>query len=231
MSGIIPKEHGAGFQRWEIGSFDRPPAARPSPPQQSAEAPVPASEQSTHDFKLPTAEDIERMHEEARATGYQAGLEEGRRAAELACLEAAKEETQRFKMLTDNLQSAIDQVDQQVADELLELATEIARQVICGSIALKSDLLLPIIREAIAALPLHSAQLALRLNPLDAAQVRAQMGEQFSQTGTHIIEDAEISLGGCLVRAGPSEVDATIETRWRRVLEAIGADPQAWLIP
>lgn len=232
MSGIIPKEHGAGFQRWEIGSFDRPATAPQSgPPSAPTEVPSAAGEPVVQNFALPTAEDIERMHEDARATGYQAGLEEGRLAAEQACIEATREETQRFRMLADNLQNAIEQIDQQVADELLELATEIARQVVCGSITLKNDLLLPIIREAINALPLHSAQLALRLNPVDAAHVRAQMGEHFSQTGAHIIEDAEISPGGCLVRAGPSEVDATIETRWRRVLEAIGSEPQAWLIP
>jgi flagellar assembly protein FliH len=32
-----------------------------------------------------------------------------------------------------------------------------------------------------------------------------------------------------MLQAGTSEVDATIETRWKRVLESIGAEPQEWL--
>jgi flagellar assembly protein FliH len=35
-------------------------------------------------------------------------------------------------------------------------------------------------------------------------------------------------LGGCRVELGASEVDATLETRWRRVLESIGVS-QEWL--
>lgn len=227
MSDIIPKEKLAGYQRWQIGSFDdpkqlaaQPAAARPSP-QQPVEA--------TPQFSLPTADDIERMHEEARQAGYQEGFDEGRQAGEQAGRDATYAEAERFRVLTDSMQKALDELDQNVAEQLLALATEIAAQVIRASIATKDDLLLPIIREAIAALPLHHSHLSLRLNPGDAALIRPLLGEQLAQSGTQIIEDSEISPGGCMVRAGTSEVDASIETRWKRVLEAIGAEPQAWL--
>jgi flagellar assembly protein FliH len=227
MSGIIPKEDGAGFQRWKIGAFDTP-APRPSPAA-PAEQVVAPGEPMEPGINLPTADDIERIYEEARAEGFRAGQEEGRLAAEQAAQDAANAEAQRFLDLANNMQHALEEIDQQVADQLLALATEIAGQVVSGAITVKTELLLPIIREAIAALPLHNTHLSLRLNPADAAHVRKQLGEQLSQTGTQIIEDGEISPGGCLVRAGTSEVDATIETRWRRVLEAIGAEPLAWL--
>jgi flagellar assembly protein FliH len=32
-----------------------------------------------------------------------------------------------------------------------------------------------------------------------------------------------------LLRAGNSEIDAMLETRWKRVLEAIGTEPREWL--
>ena len=226
MSEIIPKDKQAEYKRWQFDSFDQP---RPPIPQAvTARTPGKASE-PTPQFNLPTAGDVERIYEEAHATGYQAGFDEGRLAAEQACQEATKAEVQRFLALTDNLQKALNELDQNVADQLLALATEIAGQVIRANISVKSDLLLPIIREAIAALPLHHTHLNLRLNPADASQVRSLLGEQLSQSGTQIIDDSEITPGGCFVRAGSSEVDATIETRWKRVLEAIGAEPQEWL--
>lgn len=235
MSGIIPKEETGSYQRWQIGSFDSPKPAtvRPSPSATPAN-PVTVSEVDEPpqpQINLPTADDIERMHEEARSSGYQAGYEEGLQAAALAGREAANAEAQRFLALADNLQSSLADLDQTVAEQLLALATEIAAQVVCGSIAVKDDLLLPIIRDAIAALPLHHAHLSIRLNPADALQVRTHLGEQLAQTGAQIIEDSTISPGGCLVRAGSSEVDATLETRWKRVLETIGAAPREWLNP
>ena len=113
--------------------------------------------------------------------------------------------------------------------QVLDLALEVASQVIRGTVATRSEALLPVIREAISALPLHHTHVLLHLNPADASVVREQIGEQLTLTGTQIIDDAAISQGGCLLKAGTSEIDATIETRWKRVLEAIGSEPREWL--
>ncbi|WP_265948182.1 FliH/SctL family protein [Dechloromonas sp. A34] len=141
------------------------------------------------------------------------------------------QDAQRFNTLISNLKLALDGIDQSVADELLSLALEVAAQLTRGMIAAKADMLLPIIREAVTTLPLHHAHIVLRLNPGDAGHVRSLLGEEFAQTGTQIVEDSAISPGGCLLEAGASEIDATIETRWKRVLEAIGTEPREWLTP
>lgn len=228
---IIPKEELAGYQRWQIDSFDRKPAPAAAPPTEApAPAPVPATEPEPA-FQLPTAEDIERMHEEARSQGYAAGLAEGREAAAEEARQAAAETAQRFADLLGSLQQSLDELDQSVAEQLLELAIEIAAQVTRGQIAAREDILLPIVREAIATLPLHHGHVTLRLHPADAADVRRLLGDELTHSGAQIIEDGSISTGGCLVQAGASEIDASIETRWKRVLEAIGAKPQAWQKP
>lgn len=231
MSGIIPKEETASFKRWQINSFDAPRAVA-SPPQPPQPAP-PTVEDSepVGNVPLPTAEDIERIYEEARASGFQMGYDEGRQAGETAGREAAEQASRHLLALTDNLHRALGELDQSIAEQLLAVAIEIASQVTAGTIAVKHDLLLPIIREAIAALPLHHAHITVRLNPEDAAAVRELMGENLAQNGTQLIEDSEILRGGCLVRAGASEVDATLETRWKRVLETIGGSAPDWQAP
>lgn len=226
---IIPKEELFSFQRWQASSFDRQPAPVASVGTEPFTA-TPAPEASPQ-ITLPTVDEIERMHEEARLSGYEAGLAEGRTAGEKAALEAAEANTQRYGALISNLEAALAEVEQSVAEQLLALAIEIAAQVTRGNIAANTEVLLPIIREAIASLPLHHAHLTLRLNPADAEHIRPQLAEQFAQTSTQIVEDREISPGGCLLHAGTSEVDASIETRWKRVLESIGTEPQKWLNP
>lgn len=228
---VIPKEEAQGFQRWEFGDLGRKPVQEKiseTPPQIVDAVPDETTEQ-TPVAQFPTAEELERIFEEARKNGYETGLAEAKAEFQASMDETTADQAQQFGQLINSLSHALGEIDQSVAEQLLALAIETANQVCQGSIAVKDDVLLPIIREAITLLPVHHAHISLRLNPGDVENIRKHLGEQFSQAGTQIIEDDTISLGGCQVQAGPSEIDATIETRWKRVLEAIGAEPQAWL--
>lgn len=227
MAGFIPKEDLPTYQRWQVGSFDAQPspASVTSPVQSSSEK----EEHRAPQFHLPTAEEIERLHEDARAEGYRAGYAEGQNAAAEAAEAARADESARFLMLMQNFSDALTAMDQEIAEQVLDLALEVSRQVIRSTIDTQREALLPIVREAIAALPLHHAHVSLHLNPADAAMVKENIGEQLAQSGTQILDDPAISPGGCKLVAGASEIDASIETRWKRVLEAIGATPTEWL--
>jgi flagellar assembly protein FliH len=96
------------------------------------------------------------------------------------------------------------------------------------ALKVQPERLLPIIREALAALPLHHGPVTLSVHPDDAPLVREHLGEYFSHGGGRIQEDPDIAPGGCRLQAGNSEVDASLPTRWRRILEGIGVTPE-WL--
>jgi len=213
MSGLIPKEKLTAYQRWEMAAFDEDEQASRQKAATSADTPVEEAP-----FALPTAEEIERIHSEAHETGYAAGHAAGYEAG----LAEARAEAERIAALGENLRHQLQELDQTVSEELLAVAIETARQVVRQSLKLKPDLLLPVVREAVATLPLHHGHPALFLHPEDAALVRKHLGEQLAHNGWRILEDAAITAGGCRIESGTSEVDATLETRWRRVLEAIG---------
>lgn len=237
MSGVIPKDKLTGYKRWDIGSLDakQKPAVQNEPPVAktstvvAASAALPDLAETIAPQPLTSAEELERMHAEARAEGYAIGFREGQEAGQQSMAMMVAESTARYAELLGNLQLALDDLDQHVADQVLGVALEVAAQVLRGAINTRSELLLPVIREAIAALPLHHAHVVLRMNPMDAPLIREQIGEQLAQTGTQIIDDPEVSIGGCQLVAGASEVDATIETRWKRVLESIGVAPLEWM--
>jgi flagellar assembly protein FliH len=228
---VIPKEELGKYERWQFGSFDRQPAPAAAPTPTAEAATKPASPPPEPEVRLPTAEDVEHMLEDARSQGYAAGLAEGREAAAAEASLAAEAFAARYSALIDGLQQSLKEVDQSVAEQLLALAIEIANQITRAHLTVREDALLPLIREAIATLPLHHAHITIRLNPADAADVRRLMGDELSQGGAQIIEDSSISSGGCLLQAGTSEIDASIETRRKRVLETIGTEPQAWQNP
>ena len=202
-------------------------------------------------LSLPTAAEIEKMYADAREEGYAAGHAEGLAAGREEGLAAGREEglavgnaegqaaaqaagqtradevVARLDSVLTGVYNSISGLDQQVADELLKTALEIANQLMSQSLQVKPELLLPVVREAIAALHPHPGHPLLHVHPDDAELVRASLGEQLTHKNWHIVEDREITPGGCRIEHGGSEVDATRETRWRRVLSTMGVS-EAW---
>ena len=233
MSGFTPEKLTA-YQRWEVAAFDeaeqaaaRAAEAAAAAAQNLADHPVEGID-AAPPVVLPTADDIERMHIEAHEQGYAAGHAEGLAAGHAKGLAAAHASAAKIDALMTSLQQSLDSVDQQVANRLLATAVEIASQMLRQSLRVKPELLLPVVREAVATLYPHGGHPALFAHPDDAALIRTHLGEQLAHSNWRIIDDASLSAGGCRVEVGASEVDATLETRWRRVIDAIGISPE-WL--
>ena len=226
MTGFIPKENLTAYQRWEVAAFDEAEQvaereAKASSAMRSDDNPSEIADQAEQDpVVLPTASDIERMHIEAHQQGYAAGRVEG--------LASVRDDITRVDALLTNLQKSIAELDQQVADQLLATALEIASQVLRQSLRVKPELLLPVVKEAVAILHPHTGHPALFVHPDDATLIRTHLGDQLAHNNWRIIEDATLSAGGCRAELGASEVDATLETRWRRVIESIGISKE-WL--
>ena len=197
---LASKEQLTAYQRWELDSFDAP--------KRGPEAVV-----------LPTADQLERLHQQAQEEGYAAGHREGsdKAAAEAAQLRqivaALTQESQRF--------------DQRLADDLLRLALAISGQVLRHALKLRPELILEIVNEVLGQWPLSHQRAHLILHPEDAALVRTSLGERLRQSGWEIIENAQTSRGGCRLEATECEIDATLERRWERVVNAIGSE-HAW---
>ena len=220
MTGFIPKEKLTAYQRWELAAFDEAEQAAAKAAETGNAQPETPAQALEPEVVLPTAADIERMHNEAHEQGYAAGYAEG--------IADAQDVANRMQTMLDNLQQAVGEIDQRIADQLLATSIEIASQVVRQSLRVKPELLLPVVREAVAALHPNTGHPALLAHPDDAALIRAQMGEHLAHNNWRIIEDPAITRGGCRVELGSSEVDATLETRWKRVIDAIGVS-QEWL--
>jgi len=227
MSDVAAKDRLTAYQRWELPSFDSV--------QEVAES-IPAD-------KLPTAAEVELIHQQAHEEGYQAGYAEGAQKArdeEQAARDAlqtaqneiqeTRAETLRLAELVNALDKELQQVDQQVAQSLLELSLEVAKQVLQQSLKVKPELLLTIVDKAISELPHFNQHAHLVLHPSDAELVRSKMGDQLEHSGWKILEDAQLQRGGCRLETAHSQIDASLPTRWKRVVSTIGQDT-SWLEP
>jgi len=204
---IIPKEQLTAFERWELASFDphsggKHQGSTKKSTQLSALAELENIRQQAHD----------EGHTQGRDAGYAAGIQQ------------AQSEAAQIHALLQGLQDALNQVDEQVAQSLLDLSLEIAHKMVGETLRVKPEVILKIVSDAIGSLPHFNQNAHLILHPDDAELVRKQMGEQLSHAGWKIFTDAQIRRGGCRAETAHSNVDATTEARWKRVVESIGQD-------
>lgn len=158
---------------------------------------------------LMTAERIETLEQAARADGYEAGYQEGLAAGQA-------EITRRVERLEGTLQALaqpLAECDEAVEQELLAIATALARQLVRRELQLQPDDIVPVIREAIAALPAASGTVEVRLHPDDAELVREALSIEPDAVAWSLTADPELTHGDCRVVSGLSEVDARLETR------------------
>jgi len=236
------------YRRWEPPNFDAPPPAPPEPEPEPLSEAAPATEPQTDGIELPpglslpTAAEIEAMHEEARRAGYEEGLAEGRETGYADGRRAGHEEGHaagydegrvaseaeavQLRELVKQLEDAFARLDAEVAEELMSLAIELARKVLQHTLAVEPEAVTNVVRAALQSLPEIHAQIFL--NPADTALVSKHLGEMITQGGHMIVEDGSVSPGGCRIETSGAQIDASMETRWRRVLESLGREHAPW---
>jgi flagellar assembly protein FliH len=215
---ILPKELQTAFQRWELNSFDTP---RPAPQQNTPKV---------------TIEEIAAIREEARAKGYAEGHAEGVGAGRaegyaegLAEGRAdAAAEVAHLHQVAEQLGSEVARADQAIANDVLGLALDLAKAMLKTALAVRPELVVPVISEAIRYLPSLQQPALLMLNPDDAAIIKTQMHDELEKAGWRIVEDEQIQRGGCRIDTATNQIDATIDTRWQRLTEALGKQSE-WL--
>lgn len=218
---IIPKEQLTAYQRWELGGLDTP---HDTPAAQAAGQP--ASEEGGP-VSLPTAEELERLHQTAWQEGYRLGLEEGRKEGFAVGSAEGQAYAERLKALAEALDAERLRQDEALAREVLALALAVARQLLRTGLQVKPELILPVLREALANLPTLSGHTRLLVHPQHAAFVREFLASEHVHLSWKVVEDASLEPGGFRIENAHGELDARIETRWQDIVSALGADT-AW---
>lgn len=226
----IPKELQTAYQRWEMTSFgdERPSvvAARKPPPEPVREpeeevAPPPA---------YPTEEELADIRERARLEGYRDGLAAGRDEALAAGRLASAEELTHVRAIALAFGHALAEADQLIANDVLELALHLTKGMLKAALPVRPELILPIVRDAIAYLPVLQQPALLMLHPDDINVVREGLGDELDKGGWRVVEDAGVGRGGCKVDTASNQIDAQAASRWQRLSSALGKDLD-WLAP
>ncbi|EJL84163.1 flagellar biosynthesis/type III secretory pathway protein [Herbaspirillum sp. CF444] len=218
---IIPKEQMTPYQRWELASFDEAEELPPVEEEHHIDEPPPPP--------ALTAEELDAIREQARQEGYaegqHQGLQAGRQEGYMAGLQQGQQEVnetiQHLRQIAVSFGTEVSQCSENMAPELLNLGLDLSKAMLKTVIKVKPELILPTISAAIHSLPSLQLPALLYLHPADATLVRENMGDDLGQHGWRIVEDPELDRGGCRIETGTNQVDATTQTRWRRIAESL----------
>lgn len=211
---FIPKEQQSAYQRWEMASFgDSRPKAQTA---------------SIAEATRVTIEEQAEIREAAQERGYAIGLAEGRSEGVRQGLADAVAETAHLRSIVTALGSEAARADELIASDLLTLALDLAKAMLKTSLAIRPELVLPIVSEAIRYLPILQQPAVLFLHPEDTLLVNEHMRDELDKAGWRVAEDLQMQRGGCRIDTASNQIDATTETRWHRIAEALGQH-SAWL--
>lgn len=215
---FIPGEEIDAVEQWNFGAIDT--AAQLL----AAQAKVRESEQDHAD--------LDAARQDSHQAGYAAGLVQGRAQAEAELQQKmadflanqAQDAAQHFSALFKITQNQLAGAQQTMAQGVLELSCELARQVVRQELSVNPNVLLPVIREALEMLGAEHRSAVVRMHPADLEVLEGSMSTQFAGMALTLRADPALQPGGCVVDSAGMVVDATLQKRWQRAVATLGLD-------
>lgn len=160
------------------------------------------------------ADGQKRGYDEGYRAGFDAGQAEGR--------DDARQAATRLTALASECAVALTQVEADMGHAMISLSVRIAEQVLRSTLSAQPEKLLDIIADIVRLDPGKSAALQLYVNPADLELVRSYLNDDPDTRLWRVVADDSITAGGCKARTALGDIDATLETRWQRVVSTLG---------
>lgn len=225
LSRVLRGDEADAMTRWELPHVDGRSDAgkRSGKAEEAGAASAPAPEEEVAP-RWPTAEELESIRKQAhdegfaegREAGHQEGHDKGYKAGEKEAKKFQQEQKKRLQtleQLIDAQAQPLEQLDDEVQDQMVRLVLTLSRQVVRRELQTQPGEILPVIREAVALLPMSARDVRVHVHPDDHRFLNELLGEDESGRAWRLVDDPSLTRGGCVVQAERSRVDATLERR------------------
>ncbi len=216
---FIPREEIQGVAAWHFGAVD------------GSEASLPDGGAGDESPGGVTTAALLQARQQAQAEGFargrEAGAQETRDALEATVRKTAEETAVRMAQLLRNTRAHLKRNEEQISRHILELACDLARQVVRRELRIDPAHLEPVIAEALSQLAEDGLPATVRMHPGDLALMQGALRETLASPQPEFVADPDVTPGGCVIESATAAVDATIEKRWARAVGNLGLDA-AW---
>lgn len=153
---------------------------------------------------------LKQAEERGQQLGYEAGWN------------AAHNERVVLVQAASTMEAEFERFKSELSEKLLDLAVLVSKKVIGDTLALHPEQAAELLNQVLESMQLHSKTVTLRAHPNTIRVLEAQFGDQQMLGNLRMIEDPKQLQGGFLLQHPEGEVDATLQTRWLRAIEALG---------
>ena len=153
---------------------------------------------------------LKQAEERGQQLGYEAGWN------------AAHNERVVLVQAASTMEAEFERFKSELSERLLGLAVLVSKKVIGDTLALHPEQAAELLKQVLESMQLHSKAVTLRAHPNTIRVLEAQFGDQQMLGNLRMIEDPKQLQGGFLLQHPEGEVDATLQTRWLRAIEALG---------
>lgn len=216
-SKFIPGEEISTFEQWDFGAVD------------TASLLLAAQVRAREEASDAAKNDAIRQagYAEGFAQGHAQATLEGQRQISEFIATQGREAAQQFAAIFESVQKQLADSEQVMAQGVLELACEVARQVLRQELTVNQNLLKPVISESLGVLVADSKTALVRLNPQDLKALQGNLEDDQFNLSLTLRGDETITRGGCLIESAGTVVDGTLEKRWARAIASLGLS-SAW---
>jgi flagellar assembly protein FliH len=222
----IPKEQQTAYQRWEMSSFveENSVDANAKAKAKKEEKQAKQAEQQKQDDTL------NQVLENIRKEAYTKGMQEGYLVGMAKAKEHMEDERQQMAALAESFQAALENADEEIADDLLSLALDIAKSMLKIKLEVDRAAIIPVVMDAINYSSTVQKPARILVHHEDAHILREYLAEELLSQDWQVLEDSNIERGGCMVETGTNQIDARTSLRWKRITDALASNND-WLLP
>lgn len=214
MSNALPKELQTAFQRWEMPSFGD---IRPAHLEKIAQQEKITVAEITAIKEQAKNEAYAEAYRESYAIGYQEGQQAGQLEMQDQTMRVLEELTELKKSFEEQLLNA----QNTIGKDLISLAVELASAMTKHHFEHHTESIIEIVKEAIASLPSIQQPAQIFLHPEDLKLVSEGMDDALDRGTWRMIADPHMTRGGCRIETAHNLLDASYETRWSRLSQAL----------
>jgi flagellar biosynthesis/type III secretory pathway protein FliH len=166
--------------------------------------------------------------ERGKAEGLEQGLAEGREQGRAEALAEKADELSQVVAAWSDVGAQWDgyrrDLEREAHETVLDFAIKLGERLVHRLVDLDRSVVVDQVATALS-LVLEPLDVKVRVHPADRATLDEAMPDlmaEFAQfEHVRLVEDGDVGRGGCVVAYGQGEVDATIDTQLRRVLDVI----------
>ncbi|KAF0804075.1 flagellar assembly protein FliH [Alcanivorax xiamenensis] len=217
-----------------MGDLERPRAERPETKAASPQRPADQSFDARSELNALRRQVRDQAYQEGRQAGFEAGqeqgytqgLEQGRHDGEQQAREQAAASLAPLAELATQFQNAIQTLDRQIADDLVDLALAVGKQLAGEALTARPEQVLALVRELLHQEPQLGADPRLWLHPDDLVLVEEHLATELTAAGWQVRVDPDLQRGGCRVTGDAGERDASRACRWDMLLAKLRRQPR-----